>query len=202
MNSTIYPDTPQNRFLWKFTELFSKIGEIFCWIGDAVMAVLLIVSLTNAQTISAFALNLVEPGITPSLNVLGCTIGTSSSDPAAGLMVVRFWTIAGVLGFGFFAMMFRNANLILRTIQGKTKFAAGATPFQKPVVRMIREIGIFMIALPVSQIILQVIAFLMIPDCNVSVTFLIYVFLGFLMICLSQCFEKGIQLEEETEGLI
>ncbi len=98
-------------------------------------------------------------------------------------------------------MMFRNSALILKTITGETSFSEGVTPFQKPVVRMIREIGIFLIALPLTQLFLTWIAQLLIPEANVSVSFL-DVFLGLLMICLSQCFNYGIKLEEETEGLI
>lgn len=201
MNTAPYNATPQNRFLWKFTEVISKIGEIFFWIGSAMMVIMLVTSFIKADDMMAMAFQITEPGFFKSLNIMGCAIGTSSTDPSVLLTVLRFWAIAGIIGFGFFAMMFRNANLILRTIQGKTSFSEGETPFQKPVVRMIREIGIFLIALPVSQIILQEIAFFMIPDCNISVT-MIYIFLGFLMLCLSQCFERGVILEKETEGLI
>lgn len=194
-------NTPQNRFLWKFTETISKIGEILFWIGTGTMVGLLIFSFVKGGDIIAWMSANAAPGFFNRMNILGCTIGTYSADPAVQLMVLRFWAAAGILGFGLFAMMFRDAFLILRTIQGKTKFAEGETPFQKPVVRMIREIGIFLIALPVCQMILQEFAYLMIPDSNISVT-MMYVFLGFLMLCLSQCFERGVILEKETEGLI
>lgn len=58
------------------------------------------------------------------------------------------------------AMVFRNVYLIFRTAKGKTWFAKGDTPFQKDIVRMVREIGIFYLAVPIVSLLMSVVAVL------------------------------------------
>lgn len=189
------------RSLWNFTIAISRITEIIFWTGVVMMVLMLGASFIEPAKMTAFLSALDSPALIEGLNILGLKIGTASSDHGAWLAAIRMSSLGGIISFSLFAMMFRNSALILKTITGETSFSEGVTPFQKPVVRMIREIGIFLIALPLTQLFLTWIAQLLIPEANVSVSFL-DVFLGLLMICLSQCFNYGIKLEEETEGLI
>lgn len=99
------------------------------------------------------------------------------------------------------AMIFRNVYLIVKTTAGKTWFAKGKTPFQNDVVRMVREIGIFLISSTVIRLIASVVLRLLFPETEFSASAIEFV-LGLLMLCLSQSFTYGEKLEKEVSGLI
>lgn len=190
-----------SEFLWKFTITVSKICEVVSWIGTACMAVLLIISFTKEDYVLNFQSRLFGPAIFADMDVLGMQLAAPAADQAGQIIILRLVIVTGIIGLSLYAMLFRNINLILRTSRGGTWFSEGDTPFQKPVVRMIREIGIFMLLVPVVQLGIAGIARLMMTGIEASVS-LSSVLPGLLLLCLAQCFEKGITLEKETEGLI
>ena len=100
-------------------------------------------------------------------------------------------------------MIFRNVYLIFKTAEGETKFSQGKTPFQKDNIRMVREIGIFCIAIPVVELIVSVIARIVLPvgvvETSVEMT---GVFMGLVVLCLSQFFAYGMELQEDVDGLV
>ena len=111
--------------------------------------------------------------------------------------------VPGVVSCGLMAMIFRNIYLIFKTAQGKTKFSKGATPFQPDTVRMVREIGIFALSIPVTAFVVDVIVKLLagpdVIESSISVTGFVF---GIAMLCLSQFFAYGMQLQSETDGLV
>lgn len=188
-----------NRFLWNITQILAKLFEVACWIVLVAMIVMLVYSFTSSSQIldSKEAIDQLYSG----MNIFGCQIGSTLADAGNALNVIRLDALMGLVSAGLMAMTYRDAFLILKTCQGQTSFSEGSTPFQKPVVRMVREIGIFLIAIPVTQLVFCTIAPLVIKDVQCDVTWTSAV-LGLLMICLSQCFDKGVELEKESEGLI
>ena len=103
------------------------------------------------------------------------------------------------------AMICRNIYLIFKTANGETKFSQGKTPFQPDIVRMIREIGIFSIAIPIVEIIMSIVGSLVLGPLGAEFDFsvnLVSVFFGLVVLCLSQFFAYGVQLQKETDGLV
>jgi len=94
------------------------------------------------------------------------------------------------------AMMFRNLYLIFRNSEN-------ASPFQADNIRMLKEIGIFSIAVPaVGMIIGAVIRLAAGPDAaEVSIN-LSGILMGIIVLCLTQYFIRGIELEKDMEGLV
>ncbi len=116
---------------------------------------------------------------------------------------MRIALICGFITSGLMAMVFRNVSLIFKTTRGKTWFSQGETPFQKDNVRMVREIGIFCISVPVVAEAFNILAAACfgadVTDGAVSINGII---LGVLVLCLSQYFAYGMQLQRETDGLV
>ena len=79
----------------------------------------------------------------------------------------------------------------------------GATPFQHDITRMVREIGIFYISVPVIGLIMSVIARMVIgyetAEISMSLSGLIS---GILILCLSQVFSYGMELQKDVDGLL
>ena len=91
--------------------------------------------------------------------------------------------------------------LILQTADGKTWFAKSQTPFQADIVRMLREIGIFLISHMAVSTIAVIVITLIFPNVELSAGTMSFT-LGLLMLCLAQFFNYGTELEQDTKGLI
>lgn len=111
--------------------------------------------------------------------------------------------ILGIIVCGLMAMIFRNIYLIFKTSMGKTKFSKGETPFQPDTVRMVREIGIFSLSIPIVEWIIDVLAKIIVGheavESSISVSGLVF---GIALLCLSQIFAYGAQLQQDSDGLV
>lgn len=178
----------------------SKFFEILFLASTVLMVAAAVLSFTNPQMIGNFLL----------ANIDNRTIATNGFQimierPDGGVIVgaVRIFAFAGILTMFCMMMIFRNIYLIIKTCEGRTWFSKGKTPFQKDVVRMVREIGIFSIMIPGAGLVLSLFARLALgPDfCETSVQ-IAGIAMGIAMICFSRIFAYGINLEEEVEGLV
>ncbi|MCM1320568.1 MAG: hypothetical protein NC041_03380 [Bacteroides sp.] len=185
--------------LAKATCIAAKILEAVCALAALGYAAAFVLSIARADAAANFAktLALRNHG---ELSVQGFDINILNGDAViAGS--VAFFALAGILSFAVRTMMFRNVALILKTAAGKTSFSKGETPFQKDIVRMVREIGVFYILIPAFQIfvcatcraVLGKIELAVHAECAIA---------GFVILALSQIFSYGEKLESEVEGLI
>lgn len=174
----------------------SCIAEVFLWIGTAVMLGLFIASLIVPDKLGF----MLESG---SLTISGFNIATVDAAGNAIPRAVTVCTFAGILIMPLSAMIARNIHLIFQTAAGATAFSQGVTPFQKDNVRMVREIGIFSIAIPAVELLVSVIAQLYVGNVQAEYSVnLNGVFFGLVILCLSQFFAYGVSLQEEVDGLV
>ncbi|MDO5547759.1 MAG: hypothetical protein Q4F79_04650 [Eubacteriales bacterium] len=176
----------------------AKIFEVAYWLMGAVMLLSLIVSVAMPGAVSSWAIE-----DTAGLNIRGFMVemadGTETVLPRALAMA----SLTGVLSCGLMAMVFRNIYLIFRTARGTTWFSKGQTPFQPDIIRMVREIGIFCISLPLVQLAMSVIGRLVIGTATAEISVsLDGIVMGIIVLCLSQFFAYGMQLQEDVDGLI
>ena len=169
----------------KFATVMAKVLEIMFWIGDAIMVVLFIASIAITDKITS----LIQKGLaTDTLTISGFDIQVFEENSAAIAGTITLAAISGIISCGLIAMIFRNIYLIFKKSEQES-------PFAKDNIRMVREIGIFAIALPVVDLILSIIG-RMIINANaveISVSFNSVIF-GIIILCLSQFFAYGAQL--------
>ena len=104
--------------------------------------------------------------------------------------------IGAVMILAVMAMVFRNLHLIF-------KKSENTTPFHKDSIRKMREIGIFAIAVPVIGLIMSVIIRLVIGVEAVETSMdMSGIFMGLIVLCLTQFFIHGAELEEDVDGLL
>lgn len=181
----------------KLAMAVAKVLEVLHWVGTALMAAALVAYFIREDWLDLFVG--MEGGL---FSIRGYSVNIWSETGVLLRPVFVPAMIAGILVLGLSAMIFRNIYLIFKTSAGKTKFSEGATPFQKNNVRMVREIGIFSIAIPVVETICDVIARAAAnADLSSSVS-LVGVVLGIAMLCLSQFFAYGVELQAEADGLV
>ena len=186
----------------KIIEVVSKICEVASWI--VVVAAIIICFLIGFRNTGISELFVENIDVISEMSSGGFTIypmDNTNIDVCYGSLMTFFISI--VFTSVFMAMIFRNIFLIFRTAEGKTKFAEGVTPFQKPVIRMVREIGIFCISIPVVNLIISVIAKVaMGADAVETSGEMMVLIFGLVIIALSQFFAYGMELESDVEGLV
>ena len=182
----------------KFTSAVSRVLEIIHWAAILGALVMLILSFA-AQGVVSDLLN----GLEPTISVYGFECTVLDAGGAVNFAALRLLCVAGLFLFGLMAMVFRNIHLIFKTSAGKTWFSKGETPFQKDVVRMVREIGIFSIAIPIIGLIFSGIARVVtgVDGMEMSVDLGGFV-TGIVVLCLSQIFAYGMSLQRDVDGLL
>lgn len=188
--------------LTKAVTILAKILEVISWVGSALVAASLIAIAAGQNGLLKFFSNIQTE---TELSLGGFNIDMNSVDAAqVGRAYVVFFIMA-LISCILMAIVFRNTYLIFKTAQGKTAFSKGRTPFQPEIVKMIRKIGILTLSVPVIQLVMSIVARLILTghDTEIAVTFDITpVFFGLVVLCLSQFFAYGAELQEETDGLL
>lgn len=182
----------------RFTSAAARLLEVIHWLLAVGAVAAFILSFTSQDFIS----HMME-GMKQDASLYGFEIHVLTAEGAVSFTAFRFLSAAGLFLSSLMGMIFRNIHLIFKTSAGKTWFAKGETPFQKDTVRMVREIGIFSISIPVTGLILSVIARLMMGvdavEIRVDLSGLI---MGIVVLCLSQIFAYGMRLQQDVDGLL
>ncbi len=187
-----------NEKLNKAAVVLTKIIEVFHWVAVGLLSASLIVYFLNDNLLKY----LMDVG-NGEFAVSGYSVNvlSESGDLIAGAFVPAL--TAGIIVCGLTAMIFRNIYLIFKTTNGKTKFSKGTTPFQPENVRMLREIGIFVILIPAVEFICDVITKIIVGvdfvESSISITGIV---LGIAVLCLSQFFVYGMELQRDSDGLL
>jgi len=183
----------------KFVPAMAKFLEIFFLIFTAAAVFFTVMSAVNPD----WVYSVLKVGLdSPEMNVLG--FGVHIADGAGNVLkapMLILFAISIPVSLCM-VMIFRNIYLIYKTAAGKTWFSKGETPFQKDIVRMVREIGIFSVTMPVLQFIGTAIIKLIsrgAVETHVLLTGLIF---GIIVISISEFFAYGMKLEEDVEGLV
>ena len=182
--------------------IVSKFLEILHWLAAALMLCLLALCLAAPNWLSGLLAQGAQR-FGRELTTYGFTLTVAGADGSVNLAAVALFTVGAISILSLMAMVFRNVYLIFRTAKGKTWFAKRDTPFQKDIVRMVREIGIFYLAVPIVSLLMSVVAVLVLgaDAAEPSVNFE-GVVTGILLLCLSQVFAYGTQLERDVDGLL
>ena len=181
--------------------VLAKIAEVIHWIGAVVMAILTVMFAVGKGDVITRLSSIEGVTVTSDISMYGLNIDEASGGQLTnGVMIAVF--ITGIITCILMAMVFRNVYLIFRTAEGKTWFSKGATPFQPDIVRMVREIGIFCIAIPVVSFIMSIVVGIVSGNGVHASVELSSVFYGLIVLSLSRFFAYGQELQEETEGLV
>lgn len=185
----------KNNKLMNVTKVVSKIIEVFNWVGAVLMLCATIFSLAKPSLVDKF-LKLDTTGKTVEMNTYGLEIEAPIINGMVSMKHVFVFGIFAVIALCLMAMIFRNMNLIIKRSEKES-------PFCKDNIRMVREIGIFSIAIPVVGIIMSIVATLVFGGENVETSNNMFcIFMGIMVLGLNEFFIHGAELEEDVEGLV
>ena len=81
--------------------------------------------------------------------------------------------------------------------------SATASEYIIPNIRMLKEIGIFSISVPIGGLMMSIIARIVLGVDDVETSVNMYGFtMGVIVLCLTQFFVRGAELEKDVEGLL
>ncbi|EFA23609.1 hypothetical protein [Bifidobacterium gallicum] len=190
-----------NTPLDSLTKVLAKIVEILHWIAAVCALVLFVSSWFSTSWISSLVpANLLGDGV---VDTYGLSVHVADAHGVIDAGGLRTYAIGAFFMLVAMAMVFRDTYLIIKTAEGRTWFARGATPFQQDVTRMVREIGIFLLLTIVIGFIVCAVGTLALG--HGMVTYVLNVtmlMLGLLMLCISQVFAQGEVMRQDVEGLV
>ena len=177
-------------------KVITKIIEVFQWVGVALMLAATVCSIAAPDFVGYFVGFDAKECCGANLEVYGFEVNAPVVDGKIDTTTFVIFGIGAMLILALVAMVFRNLNQIF-------KKSENTTPFQKDNVRLIREIGIFTIAIPILGLLVSFIARLVIGTEAAEMSIdLSGVFMGIIVLCLTQFFAHGVELENDVDGLL
>ena len=180
----------------KLGKIVTKILEVFHWVGTALMLAATVCSVVAPKWVGYFVSFDGKECCGANLEVYGFEINAPVVGGNVDMSFFLLFGIGATLILAVMAMVFRNLHLIF-------KKSENASPFQKDNIRMMREIGIFAIAVPVIGFIMSVIVRLAtgVETAEISID-TVGIFMGIIILCLTQFFVHGAELEKDVDGLL
>ena len=180
----------------KLGTVITKILEVFHWVGAALMAAAAVCSVISPEWVKYFVSFDAKECCGANLEVYGFEVNAPVVNGSVDLSSFMLFGIAGTLILIIMAMVFRNLHLIFKKSQD-------TSPFHKDNIRMMRQIGIFSIAVPVLGLIMSPVMCIVLGVDAVEISVdMNGIFMGIIVLCLTQFFVHGAQLEEDVEGLL
>ena len=180
----------------KFGKIITKILEVFHWIGTGLMAAATVCALAAPQWVGYFVDFDAKECCGANLTVYGFEVNAPVVNGNVDMTTFFLFGIGATIILVLMAMVFRNLNLIF-------KKSENSTPFQKDNIRMMKQTGIFSIAVPVVGFVMSVIARIVIgaeaAEISVSQSGIV---MGIIVLCLTQFFVYGAELEKDVDGLL
>jgi len=177
-------------------KIITEILEIFHWVGAALMLAAVVCSVAAPDLVKYFVGIDAKECCGANLEVYGFEVNAPVVNGAVDMSVFSIFGVGAIVIFVAMAMIFRNLHLIF-------KKSENATPFQSDNVRLVREIGILAIAIPVIGFIVSIIARLVAgPEAAEISIDMSGILMGIIVLCLSQFFAHGVALENDVDGLL
>ena len=180
----------------KLGTVVTKIMEVFHWVGAVLMLAATICLVAAPKWVEKFVSYDGKECCGANLEVYGFEVNAPYANGKADMKHFLLFGIGAVLILIVMAMIFRNLHLIFKKSEKDT-------PFQKDNIRMMKEIGIFAIAVPVIGFIMSVIIRLVtnVDFAEISID-MGGIFMGIIVLCLTRFFVHGANLEKDVDGLL
>lgn len=180
----------------KFAKIVTRILEVFHWVAVGLMTAATVCAAAAPQYIGYFVDFEAKECCGAELEVYGFEVNAAVTNGTVDMMTFLLFGIGSVVILALMAMVFRNLNLIF-------KKSEGTTPFQADIIRKMKEIGIFSIAVPVVGLIMSTVVHLAVGvDAVETHMDMSGILLGIIVLCLTQYFIHGAELETDVDGLL
>lgn len=179
----------------KITRIIMKVLEITHWVTVIIMAVIVICSVAVPQHLRNFIDRCSFENET-EITAYGFEVTMFDSDGKLNMMTLFLFGIGAVIIYSLMAMIFRNLYLIIKKSESDASF-------KKCNIRMFTEIGIFSVSIPSVGLIMSTVLRIVLGVDNVETSVSSYGFImGIIVLCITQFFVRGAELEKDVDGLL
>ena len=180
----------------KLGTVIAKILEVFHWVGTALMAAATVCSVIAPQWVGKFVAVDGKECCGANLEVYGFEINAPMTAGQVDGTHFLLFGIGASLILAVMAMVFRNLYRVL-------KLSEDATPFQKETVRLLRAIGVLVLAVPVIGFLMSIVVRLVTGAETAEIALdLGGVFMGIVVLIHTRWFVRGAELENDVDGLL
>ena len=183
----------------KAVVIISRIAEVFYWVGSVLVLGIIGVTATHHDEFLRFLTDARVGDAVLTGNGFEVDVSSMSGDTT---WVFILFFLATMITLILTALIFRNIYLSFKTAAGETGFSEGATPFQPAVIRSIRKIGIFTMAIPVVNFLADIVITAVTRGAAETSVQFGYLVFGLVVLAMSQFFTYGAELQADTEGLV
>ncbi len=180
----------------KIATVVAKVLEVFHWVAVVLMIAATVCSMVAPKWVNYFVSFDAKECCGAELSVYGFEVHSAVSNGSTDMKTFMLFGIGAVIILTLMAMVFRNLYLIFKQSEKNT-------PFQKDNIRMLKEIGIFSITVPLTGVIMSIIIRLVIgvdaAEISINQGGL---FTGIIVLGLTQYFIHGANLEKDVDGLL
>ena len=177
--------------------VLARIAEVLMWAAAAAMLLSFLIGIAAPDTVEEiFGVGAGDRKLTMAL-VPGALDRMDITGPDGELVMGSYMlhAVAGAIELALTALIFRRIWQII-------KLSWASTPFQRPVVDKVKQIGWLFIASPLVTVAVSLVNFVIIwPKLSFTVD-ASGIITGVIMLALSQIFAYGVKLEDDVEGLL
>ena len=180
----------------KLGTVITKIVEVCHWVGASLMAAATVCSAVAPAWVKYVVGFDAKECCGANLEVYGFEVNAPVVNGETDMLAFMLFGIVATVILAVMAMIFHNLHFILKNSEN-------VTPFRKENIHKMRQIGIFAIAVPVIGLIMSVIIRLIIgvETAEISID-MNGIFMGIIVLCLTQFFVHGVELEQDVDGLV
>lgn len=180
----------------KLAKIITKVLEVFHWVGAALMLAATVCSMAAPKWLGYFVGIDAKECCGAELSVYGFEVNAAVTNGSVDMKTFLLFGIGAFIILTLMAMVFRNLHLIFKKSENDT-------PFQKDNIRMLKEIGIFSISIPIIGLVMSTIIRLVLGVDAVEISVdQSGVVMGIIVLCLTQFFRYGAELEKDVGGLL
>ena len=180
----------------KLGTVITKILEVTHWIGSALMATATVCSIVAPAWVQYFVGFDAKDCCGANLEVYGFEVIAPVVNGETDMLAFILFGVVATVILAVMAMVFHNLYCILKNSEK-------VTLFQKDNIRRMHRIGVLAIAVPVIGLIMSIVVRLVIGVETAEISIDMGGFLmGIIVLCLTQFFVHGAELEEDVDGLL
>ena len=180
----------------KLGNVLTKILEVLHWVGAGLLLAATVCVVAAPGWLAHFVGLDTYCCCGADLNVYGFEVNVPVVGGNVDMKSFMLFAIGGVIILAVMAMVFRNLHRVF-------KKAESETPFQKGTVCAMKRIGFLSMAVPVIGLVMSVLIRLILGvdavEISVNTT---GIFMGIIILCLTQFFVHGAELEKDVDGLV
>lgn len=176
-------------------KILTKILEVVHWVATGLMSAVAVLSVAAPQYLK-YVMDVESLKTAQELSVYGLSVTAANSAGELHYPTLLLFAIGAVLLFVLVALVFRNLHSIIKN-------AETSTPFSAENIQRLKKIGIYCILVPLVgfavSTIIRIVAGADSTEASMDQTGVI---MGVIVLCLTQYFIHGAQLEEDVSGLV